>query len=38
VYAPGSDLFIVYQLDLDDDDWRARFASLVAKSSFRWDL
>jgi hypothetical protein len=35
IYLPGSDLFIVQQVDLDDDLWAARFTSIVVKSSFR---
>ena len=38
IYAPGSDLFIVYQLNLDDDDWSTRFTSMIVKTSYRFDL
>ena len=38
IYMPGSDLFLVYQLNIDDDTGRARFVSMIAKTQFRLDL
>jgi hypothetical protein len=36
-YLAGSDLFVVYQLDLDDDDAGiTRFQSLLVKATYRW--
>jgi hypothetical protein len=38
IYAAGSDLFVVQQVNLDDDAWTPTNVSLVAKTSFRWSL
>jgi hypothetical protein len=38
IYLPGSDLFLVYQLNLDDDTGRALFMSFIAKTQFRIDV
>lgn len=35
-YHPGSDLFVVLQADLDDDTWRDRFLSALAKLTYRF--
>ncbi len=37
IYGPGRDLFLVYQVDLDDDTARPRFVSMIAKTQFRID-
>ena len=34
IYAPGSDLFVVYQLDLDDDAFKTQFTSLAVKATY----
>ncbi len=36
IYAPGSDLFLVTEVDLDDDSWRANGVSMIAKATVRW--
>lgn len=35
-YLPGSDLFVVYQVDLDAGDAQAQFQSLIVKAAVRW--
>ena len=35
-YLPGSDLFLVYQLDLDTDAGQPAFQSLQLKATFRY--
>lgn len=35
-WLPGSDLFLVYQLDLDANDGRPMFQSLVLKATAHW--
>jgi Domain of unknown function (DUF5916)/Carbohydrate family 9 binding domain-like len=35
-YAPSSDLFLVQQVNLDDDAWTPVLASVIAKASYRW--
>ena len=36
-YAPGSDLFVVQQVNLNDDTWTPVLASVIAKASYRWE-
>lgn len=36
IYVPGSDVFIVTQVDLDDDGWRPRATSIIAKTTIRF--
>ena len=36
IWRPGSDLFVVYQLDLDDDRAVERFQTLLVKLTMRW--
>lgn len=38
IYATGSDLFLVQQVELDDDAWTPTNLSLIAKTSFTWWL
>jgi len=35
-YAAGSDIFVVYQNNLEDDDWTSVFQSLIVKVTYRW--
>ncbi len=36
IYAPGSDVFLVSQVDLNDDSWRPDAVSMVAKTTIRF--
>ena len=35
-YLPGSDMFIVQQMDLDDDSGAIRSTSFLVKTSYHW--
>ncbi len=37
IYGPGRDLFLVSQVDLDDDKATPRFVSMIVKTQFRVD-